>query len=56
MCSSARTGGTRYCDLDAGGGAWVDSAGQLVIYGIEHHDEAVSGNDQGVKVRESPSR
>ena len=57
-CSSANTGGTRYCDFDAGAGVFVDGNGRLILYGVEHwndhHDVSPLSPyyDHAVKVRE----
>jgi len=54
VCSSANTGGTRYCDFDAGAGVYVDGNGRLMLYGVEHWNDHNDGFliDHGVKVRE----
>jgi hypothetical protein len=52
VCSSGNTGGTRYCDFKAGAGAYVDSAGRVYLYGVEHYDDAFPNDGHGVKVRE----
>ena len=52
-CSSSSTGGTRYCDFDAGAGSYVDPDGNLILYGVEHYNDHFNPNtDYGVKVRE----
>jgi hypothetical protein len=52
MCSTGNTGGNRYCDFDAGAGAYVDPSGRVSIYGVEHYDDAYPNDGYGVKVRE----
>jgi hypothetical protein len=51
VCRSAHTGGERYCDFDAGAGTYVNGTGRVLIYGVEHWNDAVPGG-YGVKVRE----
>ncbi|WP_437598604.1 hypothetical protein WMF28_38250 [Sorangium sp. So ce590] len=52
FCRSANTGDTRYCNFSAGGGAYVAGNGRMIVYGVEHYDDAYPGNGHGVKVRE----
>lgn len=53
-CSGANTGGTRYCDFDAGAGVFVDANGSLILYGVEHYNDHYPYDDTAVKVREFP--
>jgi len=58
-CNTAATGGVRYCDFDAGAGPYVDPAGNLILYAVEHWNDAYpetgpGPDDYGVKVREFP--
>ena len=52
-CKTANTRNTRCCDFRAGGGPFIDSTGHIILYGIEHYDDAYPGAGCGVKVRES---
>lgn len=51
-CKSGNTGQTRYCDLQAGAGGYVSASGRLLLYGVEHYNDAYPGTGDGVKVRE----
>lgn len=53
-CSSGNTGSMRYCDFDAGAGAFVDGNGSLILYGVEHYNDHYPDDDTAVKVREFP--
>jgi hypothetical protein len=52
MCSSSNTGNERYCNFDAGGGSYVSVKGTVLVYGIEHYNDAPPGDSLAVKVRE----
>jgi len=54
VCSSQHTGGVRYCNFAAGAGVYVDGDGALLVYGVEHYNDAVPGTSVAVKVREFP--
>lgn len=51
-CRSANTGNTRYCDFAAGAGAFVSGSGRLLLYAVEHYNDAFPWNGTAVKVRE----
>lgn len=51
-CSTANTGNTRYCDFAAGAGTYVDGAGALRLYGVEHYNDGYPNTTRAVKVRE----
>lgn len=51
-CRSSYTSGQRYCDFMAGAGVFVDHAGRVLIYGIEHYSDAFPGDGSAVKFRE----
>lgn len=51
-CSSATTASRRYCDFDAGAGVYVSQSGSLLLYGIEHYNDAYPFDGSAVKVRE----
>ncbi|WP_437980915.1 hypothetical protein [Sorangium sp. So ce117] len=53
-CSSAATGNKRYCAFDAGAGIYVDPDGEILLYGVEHYNDAYPGTTRAVKVREFP--
>jgi hypothetical protein len=40
----ACTQGAVECDLDAGGGIYIDPAGALIVYGIEHANDGPAGS------------
>jgi hypothetical protein len=52
-CSNNYTDDVRYCNFQAGAGAYVTADGYLLLYGVEHHTDLCS--DQGVKWREFPN-
>jgi hypothetical protein len=51
-CRSSNTGNTRYCDFKAGAGPYVDYYGGIILYGIEHWNDAYPGSNWAVKTRE----
>ncbi|HEU4534293.1 MAG TPA: hypothetical protein VFS00_09255 [Polyangiaceae bacterium] len=53
-CNTSNTGGTRYCDFDAGAGVYVRGSGGLILYGVEHYNDGLPGTTRAVKVREFP--
>jgi hypothetical protein len=56
-CCTRNTGDLRFCDFDAGAGAYVDPTGHLILYGVEFYNEFSAGaEDTGVAVREFPRR
>jgi hypothetical protein len=56
-CCTKNTGDLRFCDFDAGAGAYVDPTGHLILYGVESYNEFSAGaEDTGVAVREFPRR
>lgn len=51
-CLSESTGGMRYCDFQAGAGAYVSGSGRLGMYGVEYYNYGVPTTSDVVKVRE----
>lgn len=51
-CSSGNTGSRRYCDFDAGAGVHVSPTGSVLLYGVEHYNDAYPYDGTTVKVRE----